>query len=335
MKFNLQIKKLKSFNYPFAHSISYKEKIYTHTKFALYEFSFMQSREVVFQTNLHVNLLPLFWDEKNANYKYTKNLEIDLSLCDMEKALFALTRNIDMPKNYQFTLELALFKFLLFKNSNPYSDFFSLERSVKSAILMNANKQTTALKNKFIKVKIGINNFEEDREIVKELSQNNRLRLDANQSLTPSQLDYILSDINPSSIDSIEEPFLDINDWTHFKLKEQYSLAVDESLDLELSKVSKYIKYYIFKPSYNISISEIFSFLSNKNFESIVPIISSSYEYEDSFNFLIKLASFCDEARENLSIIHGLGTYKIMNQTNFCDSGPLDEAIKLRSFPLL
>lgn len=337
MNYILSIQKKDVFEYPFFHPIIFKDKTYLHSVFSRYEFSFKAhaSKSVEFKISLCVNLLPLFWDRENYEFPYPKNIEIVLSGLDITKSFYNLCCDLVMPNNYKFTLELALFNFLLFKNLNPYQDFFKSSKSIKTAILMNSNNQDLGVRDKFIKVKIGINSLARDKEVIKALSEKNILRLDANQSLTPIQLEDLLQDINPAAIDSIEEPFLDINQWNEFKYKNEYFLAVDESLDKDLSRLEGRIKYFVLKPSYNITISGIFRLLTKTKFKNISAIISSSYEYDDAFNFLISLASFCNHIRDNHSTIHGLGTYQVMNQIKFLDTEPINEAIKLRSFLIL
>lgn len=337
MNYILSIQKIDVFEYPFIHPIIFKDKTYLHTNFSRYEFSFKEkaSNSLVFKNSLCVNLLPLFWNKDNYEFSYPKNIEIELSHLDITKSFYNLCSDQVMPNNYKFTLELALFNFLLFKKLNPYQDFFQTSKSIKTAILMNSNNQDLSITDKFIKLKIGINSLARDKEVIKTLSEKNTLRLDANQSLTPIQLEDLLRDINPAAIDSIEEPFLDINKWCEFKYKDKYFLAVDESLDKDLSKLEGRIKYYVLKPSYNITISGIFDLLTKIKFKTSNALISSSYEYEDAFNFLISLASFCNHTGENHSTIHGLGTYQVMNQMKFIDQNPVNEAIKLRSFLIL
>lgn len=336
MSLILKIKKQRTITKSFLNNIEFKSKHYKDTYFEEYLFS-VSDIHLKDQTDIlsHVNKLPLFWTNNNQTQLniFKENYNLNLSSLDFTKKGFGLINPDELKNlaaNYLFCLEFSLFKFLEKINlTNVFQGHFKTPHFVQSAVLMNASSIDLEMKNSLIKLKVGIHDLEFEKNVIAKLARNNTLRLDANQMLSKPSLEYLLEDISSDSIDYIEEPFQDIFDWQTFSYKDKFQLAVDESNNLNLETLYPYIKCFVVKPTYNFSISQVFEHYLSRNNKQL--IISSSYEEEESYNFLIHLAALIDPERKNQ---HGLGTYKIMNQEKFLKSNSSDRAIILQSFPL-
>lgn len=340
MKASLSVTKLNRNTFEFSSPIIFKDKTFTKTYSQNYEFIFLTENAVdTIQTE--VNLLPLFWE--NQTYSFNKNWDLNLENLNLQSIGFGLISNIEsMPLNYLFALEFALFKFLLKKNLIPIPSFYSSTLTTHSSSLLPVHEFNfeNLPYNSFIKIKIGLtkNSEESDNNLIKLLIKNNNIiRLDSNRTLSAHSLEKILTDVDPKFIDMIEEPFENPLDWQKFKFRDDFKLALDETLTAQnfgeiYEQLKNHVKYFVLKPTFNTSISGVFKFLENKT--ECIPIISSSYEFKDSFNFLIFLANYCDQIFTPLDLVHGLGTYKQMKQTSFFSIKSPEYGQKLQAFGL-
>lgn len=142
---------------------------------------------------------------------------------------------------------------------------------------------------------------------LKNLKNDEKIRLDGNQKMTPDQLVELLEKLKNywSLIDYIEEPFKDhlqTANWSH-----TVPLALDESLSYFLStSLPSHIKNVVLKPSlYGFKKSlEIIASLNSRN---IVVTLSSSFEGPIGLSAIFALAHFQNTHHPNPA---GLDTLK-------------------------
>ncbi|EQC44402.1 mandelate racemase [Bacteriovorax sp. Seq25_V] len=322
----------------FKNQIPWKGQLYTETYSKELDFFFIDNTNQ-YQILGEVNQLPLFWKDQKQSLPTELELR-NLACFDLTKPYFNLIDDLKLDANFQFAIEQALLAFLDIKNLLP--------------IYINLNStplvEVSALQTKFDdnvktrgtqKLKIGQRDSIAENELLKSFTNTDiKLRLDANRSLSVTQLEKILKDIPASLIEYIEEPFLDINEWQTFNRRSEFKLALDETViennfDVIFSKFRYSIKALILKPSYNSSISNIFKLLDNDSFKEIDLVLSSSYEPAQSLNTLLHLGHIINKKRGNDDLAHGLGTITQMQQQDlFSPQGTKVQAYTFSHFSL-
>jgi O-succinylbenzoate synthase len=159
-----------------------------------------------------------------------------------------------------------------------------------------------------VKLKIGRNPLEIENKILKDLlAKNNKsieFRLDANKSLSLSDLSALLEEVDLKSIQYLEEPLKDINEWSRYERRNEIALALDENVP-NRSKYNE-AQYLVVKPTYNLSLEETLKEIELENFKVV---ISSSFDPIVNIEILKKLSSLTNQSA-------GLDTLKYFDLSN-------------------
>ena len=315
---NLVIEQGETLVHPFDQIIMWKEVFYQESYSKQLDFFFLDNKNNQYHILGEVNLLPFFWKDQKATIP--SNLAIkDLDHLDLTRPYFNLIEDNKIDRNYQFAIEQALLAFLDIKNLLPNNLNLNSTPEVEISTLHTSHESPQDFSGT-VKIKIGQRTAKSDNILLRSLvSKDLRIRLDANRSLTPQVLDQILEDIPASMIEYIEEPFNHVMHWMNFSRRDEFLLALDETLcdDQYLQKfnhLKNYIGALVIKPSFNSSISEVFSMLTDPNYKNIDLVLSSSYEPAQSLNTLIHLANYINKVSLKEQLAHGLGTLVQMQQ---------------------
>ena len=137
-------------------------------------------------------------------------------------------------------------------------DMLSLKASQKEEILINSLNSKDIAENKIllrksgcIKIKVGRRSLEEDldhlRLIRTQVSNNTKLRLDANGLWDRDQAQFFIDRVQEYNIEYIEEPTRDSHDIQYLK---GMDVALDESLDLNSECIDyPQVSHIIIKPT--------------------------------------------------------------------------------------
>lgn len=209
-------------------------------------------------------------------------------LNDYPQLYFPLWSLINNINNTNSDIEIKLAYFYNDTNSN-----------FKDNIIKIANDNYTVIK---LKKDIFLNHYNEIDDISEKLAV--KFRIDFNQSANITDLSSIFSNIKPSSIDFIEEPFSNPKDLKRFKQMFDFQIALDETIIQSKLDEFEDTDYDI------VSIKPSLVF----NFENIIVnalskgkriILSSAYESSIGVSHIMKLAS-----KYNLNEYMGLDTTK-------------------------
>jgi len=273
--------------------------------------------------------LELFYpDQKVEDFKDIE-LEINLSALNYAHKFFAQKVQFQAPaNNLIFSIEQLLLNYINDKNIPmplSFSKNYCQVNGLDTGTPPDQNYQV-------VKLKIGRSSLREERETIKAYIQKGiSLRLDGNRMCSVPYVEELLSGLDLSTIEYLEEPFSRIDEWEEFKLIDQVCLAVDESLNscLECNHFPTNTSSLIVKPSLTQSISGIEAAKKNGLINKYNIVISSSFEAPQSFNTLIAMAS-------DIKGFHGLSTMEHLNlpQNMFKTKGDIIHGLPLASFQL-
>ena len=255
-----------------------------------------------------IPLFPMFYKTDQTSLFEGQKLQINLNQIDFTKKFFNLIKDTDYPVNEVFAIEQFLLSYLCVIEHKSLLNIFKNSTSCRFNDLYHESIKRTP---RTIKFKIGRLEPELENETLSKLcKQQNLIRLDGNQMLTPEQLSRILKDIDLRYIQYIEEPFTSIAKWNQFlcdyKEFSKLNFALDENYRSYYNKLDqiKNLSAIIIKPSRDLSISGLLAIKNDLTDYDIV--ISSSFEPELSLNTMIYLGAMFDTH-------HGLGTYTYLN----------------------
>jgi o-succinylbenzoate synthase len=248
---------------------------------------------------------------------------------DIEKIILS---EILVPE-VMFGIEQALESLKLLKNRNSTLPRLARSISINGLIGLEDEqelfrKTEGLIENGYGTIKIKINNIDLDEriEVLNRLGDQYgddlKIRLDANKSLNNDEASKLLSMLNPSFIEYIEDPVGDLNDAAGMQENTAVNIALDEFITpqnvLELLDIPS-IKYYVIKPvklGFYKTI-EIIKAAESKN-KSIV--ISSMFESAVGRSGLVYLASLIEGKQA-----HGLDTKKYLTSDPAGDIYPCDK----------
>lgn len=238
---------------------------------------------------------PLFYEQQNLNQFLSIDYIFDLK---------TLTLDHTIPTNILFMIELAVIQYDLKYGDNIFSTF-NKSCTININDLYIQDQDLALIKSDIVKVKIGRNEIEKDREtIISLIAKGKTLRLDGNRMMTPKTLSEMLAGVDLKNIEYIEEPFKETSSWEEFSLKDEIPLALDESLPHYIAaSLPTNTAAFIIKPTLIFGIFKTLEIIKSQKFQHIKKVISSSFEEEFTINVLAHLAS------KNCDLFpHGLGT---------------------------
>lgn len=166
---------------------------------------------------------------------------------------------------------------------------------------------------KTIKIKLGINNVEDDVEFVKQITNriddSIKIRLDVNGNWNYQQAEFAVNNLPHTKIELLEQPVNNINELVMLSDFSQIPIAIDESINnvaeakniIERSNITN----IVLKPSILGSIIQTISLIKSAENLGKKIIISSAFESVIGRSALVMIASF---VKGNHA--HGLNTAK-------------------------
>lgn len=221
-----------------------------------------------------------------------------------------------------FCIESILLKIIKDKHPEKYNSIFTSNGGpIKYCQLLTSSKEslnTIDTKNIHYKIKIGRNPIEEEllflETLEKRCESKPLIRLDANGSLKPNELTYLLNRLNGDILEFIEDPF-SINELKSFKHSHLPFFALDVMDDnlINLEKnLFKQLKYLVIKPALIGGISKTLKLIDWAIIHNLKWAISSCFESPLGFSDLIPLCHYKNKANDTA---HGLGTFSFFAQT--------------------
>lgn len=161
----------------------------------------------------------------------------------------------------------------------------------------------------FVKLKVSNLSFEEAGEIIYQLKDRFRLRIDVNRAWNTSDSLHFFEQFPINTFDYVEEPFQDPNDLAFF----QHPLAVDESFpqDLSLEQLESFptLKALIYKPTIQGGLLGCLQLHEWAKKRAVELVLSSSFESDIGLAYVASIAY-----RLSLLSPVGIGTYYYLNQ---------------------
>ena len=143
--------------------------------------------------------------------------------------------------------------------------------------------------NDVVKLKVNRGDLKLEKKWLLELFRSNKknilFRLDANRSLTLTQLDFLVSGLDHSMIEYLEEPLKHLAEWELASQNISIPLALDENIK-ERESISN-VSTLVVKPSFNLSISETIKEIERRKYKIT---ISSSFDPPENMATLKYLA---------------------------------------------
>ncbi len=229
-----------------------------------------------------------------------------------------LKRNEIYP-SVKFGIEQVLLSIELRYNSKIYSHKFKFSQvNINGVVGIKPQNETIKRVNelvnknfKTIKLKIGRNNFSEDLEIIKTISEKYcdkvKIRLDVNGKWTYNEAKENFKILSQFNLQFIEQPVKELNDLEKLSAEFGQIIVPDECVETFEDAVkiidSDKFNFIVLKPAIRIGIFDTLKIISIANSKNINVIITSSFETIIGRSALIFLASIT-----NHSFAHGLST---------------------------
>lgn len=221
-------------------------------------------------------------------------------------SLFVELLKLNLFPSVYFGLESALLSLL-----NPIEESFethvcaflmgSKEQILEQAALRKAQGFT------FAKLKIGNHSFMDAYDLVTELKDQFKLRIDVNQAWDTKDAIHFFSKFSLNSFDYVEEPFNNSQDLALFP----HPLAVEGHQNLPYAFLEKLptLKAIIYKPMIQGGMSRCIDLKKWADSRGISIILSSSFESDIGLTHIANMAH-----RLSLKAPVGIGTYYYMTR---------------------
>lgn len=236
------------------------------------------------------------------------------------KKNFNFINSICRYPSLNFALQTILLKYYIFTKNDPFYKPNKVNIKMNGLISINNRNIDYDTKRlvkegfKTIKYKIGIEDFDIEYSILKNILNNNgdslNIRIDPNSSINKENLLYYFDKLNLLKYEYIEDPVNNLND-LNIITKYTPKIALDSTLfnikEIEYIIEQYGIKYFIIKPTLQGNLFEIFNLFTNPKYSNINFIISSTFESYYSAYILFYLAAL------RIETTHGLSTFKMLD----------------------
>lgn len=203
---------------------------------------------------------------------------------------------------------------------NGVIPFFSVQSSASKA------KELVKQGFKTLKLKVGRNNLDEDvacvRTVREEVGGEVKIRIDANGKWDLTTAADVLRQLEEYSIEFVEQPVNNLEDFIKLSKKTTIPLAADESIrnlrDIYDFVNKKAVSVLILKPMMLGGIIPTARTIEFANENKIKTVITTSLDSVIGRSFAVLAASFVDH-----EIAHGLGTAELFEKDLFADPYPV------------
>ena len=206
-----------------------------------------------------------------------------------KKPLFdLLPYNSELPVPFLFALESIFLAFYRTRFLNQFHLPLVLDVPINELYIPNSFETHTPVAST-LKVKLpGLSDPSSTLSKILTHKKNCQLRLDPNRTLTPHQLQCLVTSFPFNNLEYIEDPYPDL--WEGLKQFDQFPLALDKELAVALysHRFPNNTVALVIKPSRDLSLSGTLGLILEKKYKIV---ISSAYETPLGLYPLIHLAA--------------------------------------------